>query len=297
MKNLVIKGLELALSAFLLVGCRSIESLEQNTLEQNKEQTNTGRFFREFPEEIEMAGYVKKFGSGNAKYCLIHVLQMHVSSFDRKDPYSSCTDEKNLENINLVQNDIYDILLQLKYNFGISGVYQEGLHRDEKIWDERNPRRKLFYYLEYPQKELVEETEFWNYKFNLEKKEKYKRILEEKLRLKETLGERYPFLAGASFLMADDDLLRLKYGENGDFYKEGLKSNLSFGAEKNNHELRENALLEMIEKNRDETAVVVFGGAHCWKNNIRKWNKMHQNEGFSLIEIVPESYHRIYGRH
>ena len=255
---------ELTLATLFLCGCQSINQ------EDNKGQTKAGKFFSKFPEKIEMAGIVKKYGKQDAKYCLVHLSQMHVSAFNRRRPYNSCMDEKTLEKINEVQNDIYDVLLQLKYDYGINEIYQEALYKDEKIWDDRQPKRKLFYYLEYPKKVLNEEIEFLNYRVNIGRRSKYEKILEEKLRFRPTFGERYPFLAGASFLMVDDELIRLKYGESKDFYLRGLNRDLSFGAEKDNHEKRENFLLETIKKNEDEIAVVVYGGSHCWKNNIKK---------------------------
>ena len=97
--------------------------------------------------------------------------------------------------------------------------------------------------------------------------------------------------------MADNGLLELRYGERKELYQNGLYGKGSYGDEENNHEEREDFILKLISKNKDEKAVVVFGGAHCWKNNIKRWNRRHKNERFSLIEVVPENYYRIYGRH
>jgi len=282
---------ELTLATLFLCGCQSINQ------EDNKDQIKAGKFFSKFPDKIEMAGIVKKHGKQDAKHCLVHISQMHVSRFDRRNPNSSCMNKNTLEEINNVQNDIYDILLNLKYNYEISEIYQEALYEDEKIWDDKMPGRKLFYFLEYPERLLNEEIEFWKYKVNQDSRGKNKKILEGKLALKDVLKERYPFLAGASYLMADNGLLELRYGERKELYQNGLYGKGSYGDEENNHEEREDFILKLISKNKDEKAVVVFGGAHCWKNNIKRWNRRHKNERFSLIEVVPENYYRIYGRH
>ncbi|MEK6933328.1 MAG: hypothetical protein AABW75_00455 [Nanoarchaeota archaeon] len=157
---------ELTLATLFLCGCSSINQ------EDNKDQTKAGKFFSKFPEKIEtsrfvfaqspyfssrasksnldgaqepehalefsprvldMAGIVKKYETRSAKHCLVHMLQMHVTAFNRRKPYNSCMDEKTLEKINEVQNDIYDVLLQLKYDYGINEIYQEVLYEDEKI--------------------------------------------------------------------------------------------------------------------------------------------------------------------
>jgi len=71
---------------------------------------------------------------------------------------------------------------------------------------------------------------------------------------------------------------------------------------------REDSVLELIVKNKDTRAVVVFGAKHAWggkqsfgdvyslegresyKDNIYEWNLKNPDKKFSLIEVIPNSY-------
>jgi hypothetical protein len=61
---------------------------------------------------------------------------------------------------------------------------------------------------------------------------------------------------------------------------------------------REDILLDIIAEKGDPVAVTVFGGFHDWSNNIQAWNKKHPDRKFALVEITPTAYaaHVINGR-
>ncbi|MFT4310978.1 MAG: hypothetical protein ACMXYC_05095 [Candidatus Woesearchaeota archaeon] len=52
-------------------------------------------------------------------------------------------------------------------------------------------------------------------------------------------------------------------------------------------ELRENATVRLLE---DPINIVVYGGAHCFKNNIDEWNAQNPQTPYSLIIVTPTSY-------
>ena len=54
-------------------------------------------------------------------------------------------------------------------------------------------------------------------------------------------------------------------------------------------EERENALLEIISKDKGYKHVTVFGSGHDWSNNIKEWNKKYPKNKICLIEISPKS--------
>ena len=56
-----------------------------------------------------------------------------------------------------------------------------------------------------------------------------------------------------------------------------------------NMEEREDNLLGEISLTEEPISVVVFGEAHNWADNIKRWNENH-NKKYNLITVTPETY-------
>ena len=53
---------------------------------------------------------------------------------------------------------------------------------------------------------------------------------------------------------------------------------------------REDIVLDLISASHAGPGVIVYGGLHNWEDNIERWNSLHPDKRFSLIEIIPRSY-------
>jgi hypothetical protein len=79
--------------------------------------TEANRLLLEFPISIPGAAKIERYITPGAKYCLVHIRQMHLSNEST---------EKDKEKTALIQSDIYNILLSLADKKIINSVYVEG---------------------------------------------------------------------------------------------------------------------------------------------------------------------------
>jgi len=305
----------------LLVGCLELSVLGAGAgivhgLLRSPEQTLANKLLEEFPSEIPGAYEVKKQAVVGAKYCLVHIKQMH--------DIKNMTPEMK-QNINRVQDDIYKILSYLIDNCGLSEVYDEGLSRGHEVLVEcfSNLERigeKIHTKHEDLIREKIESLEFEanrtvNYEFKTpEEFNAYKHDLREQIKkLKEINLPKAVEYDGQHALekankkrnksaverLVDEEKITIKCSETG--VANMLAGDVVEQRQRGEnvpdelyrqvvHDLREQIVLKIIDINKDSLAVVVYGGAHCFSNDINGWNKENPDKKFSLIEIWPVTY-------
>lgn len=63
---------------------------------------------------------------------------------------------------------------------------------------------------------------------------------------------------------------------------------------------REDVLLDIISSEEEDFSVVVYGAAHNFYDNIKRWNQEDSDHKFSHIIVIPRSLEnlssRLYGR-
>lgn len=211
---------------------------------------------------------IEEYRCADSQYILVHVRQQHAR-VDKKESAKQRAETKQ------IQSEIYYILTGF-VNKGITNIYREGLT------------------------ELAFEESMQN--LNKVKGKRNSRIFNK-------LKEEILFEYGATVVLALEDKIQLKAAE--DFsanldakliVQQGLlglmysvrtnkDESMSSFRERIVHEQREDALLEIIHTNSkdktNEVHVTVYGSAHDFRDNIKKWNAEHPTKKFSLITLTP----------
>lgn len=212
------------------------------------------REFDSFPTEIEGAKSVKKYETEGAKYCLVHVRQSHGGF------YSQASESE----VTAVQNDVYNILSHLVESKGLKEVYLEGI--DSKSDD------------------LITLANI---------KKIYNNILDAK---KQT--EMKNKLDNAVLKLFCEGRLNIKPAEKHEIYtamNKAFSSKADFNKPYSHPDTtlmwdnREDALLDILTKDDTRVAVTIYGGSHYWLDNVQRWNMLHPEKKFSLIEVTPEN--------
>lgn len=232
-------------------------------------------FFKSFPENLPKTKRIEKFHIPDSKYCLVHIREIHYKKSKEQS-------QGLLNEVYIIQKDIYEILNFLIDNHNLKSVRPEGLTNDKR--NKTIKQRARIYY------EKIKRRTGREYIGGAVKK----LILEDRLNAKP----------------AEIFETRKKMNE----MKEKIKEKIDFTEEeyqvfrKHAMEKREDDLLKLITNDLEKISFTVYGGAHAWggkkscgenyilknkdstKDNIYEWNKKHQDKKFSLIEITPESY-------
>ena len=87
------------------------------------QETVAEKFFKNFPEEISGAKTIEKYNIPGAKYCLVHIRQYHLGEKLTK---------QELDEIDYIQKNIYQILNYLIENKNLKSVRVEGLYLRKK---------------------------------------------------------------------------------------------------------------------------------------------------------------------
>ena len=307
-RDLLVGGLEL--------GVLGAGAVIVHGLLRSPEQTLANKLLKEFPSEIPGAYEVKKQAVVGAKYCLVHIKQMH--------------DAKNMtpemkQDINRVQDDIYKILSYLIDNCGLSEVYDEGLTLGfealvegmsnlERIGEKTHTKHEDLIREKIESLE-IESNRTVNYEFKTpEEFNAYKHDLREQIKkLKEIDLPKAVEYDGQQALekvnkklnksavgrLIDEERITVKSSET--MIANALASEVveekRMGKNVSDElyqqaifDLREQIVLKIIDINKDSLAVVVYGGAHRFGNDINGWNKENPDKKFSLIEIWPAAY-------
>jgi len=239
---------------------------------------------RHFPNEIPGAREVRKFEIPDSRYCLVHVMQIHVLP---SNYYESMKVQRNIMRIlsSLSKRGINVVYLEGVTEKNIDLLYEMRNNGKRDIFAELNSRNGAVYL-------------FFKNEVNLKRAENselltraVENILEGERKLKEIKNKKFKNLEEAV------EARRKIEGMFGrEFYRKVLED-------------REDCLLEIVDRNNDALAVLVMGGAHSFggkytygekyrvgkerssvKDNIAVWNAMHPDKRFSLVEVVPEEY-------
>lgn len=278
-------------------GCRSIPN-EMQIVRKSKnifapryfnleEAVGANKLLINFPDKIPGAKSIDKYLIPEAKYCLVHIRQAHLTKRQSK---------KELKEVKEVQNNIYAILLHLVENYKIDRVYDEGLTPDfAKI---KNLCAGVGHMLNRDFEKLKEESQSL-----------YENCSEFQNHIEYDAVYRIASEIGKLEIAAADDSNALKEAEymynrlkGMGFFRWFTERKRSFNAI---HENREDKFLEMASEQEEPILTVIYGADHAWggkascgelyKNwgresicdNIAKWNFDNPDKKFSLIEIAP----------
>jgi len=285
--------------------------------------TEANKRLREFPNSLPRTASIRKFEVPGAKHCLVHIRQLHLVEYDlnkSSEILPNFTQEKNLKKLNSHQQEIYQILDNLRTNSGINSVYLEGI--DSNNWP-RIQKAGLENFLEEGNPSLEREITDLEYKTyqkiiwdiperetSESLREKYTQELEAKKKELKDYKETMRYVQGGGLRMVADGKLQPRFGEDSELIARLDKIDPNWAKKINYDTLdaRENALLKLISLQDDCLAVVEYGGAHAWggkdscgksyslegrnsqEDNLAIWNKKYPQNKFSLIEITPKSY-------
>ncbi len=227
----------LGLGAYLQFGRPSIESVVKKE-------------FDSFPTEIQGAKSVKKYETEGAKYCLVHVKQIHVTPQMSIEPRLM---------VMKVQSEVYSIISELDKKYGLNSVYIEG--------------------------ETQDSINRWNNTF----KANYATIKEQDIVVNTMIGERAWMKLAVDGIVevkpAEKEHTKQRAIE---VLKDHTKFS-DIDLKKIALDDREDAVLEIISSNRPGLACVIYGRDHRWKDNVDRWNKKYTDKKYGLIEIMPNS--------
>ncbi len=340
MFKIIRRGLEtLILASALTLGCSPKEEAREVRLENvaltdfPKETTpsEANQYVANFPEKIPGAAKIKKYNTPGAKYCLVHVRQIHQvegMSEDRK------------RDVKVVQEDIYNILDYLVKNAGLNEAYVEAIpNGGEELQKLKTNVTKtstdledVNYELEASGIRMAEnelkfleyerdncDFEVWVYgekkaeEMSKKRENRIKELKEKTIpqKIKERTEYEQSIRLSKKKREIDADAIDRLHLEGridvkaAETFEGNVRADISCTKYKSNVnsvteaefdsvvlEDRENILLGLVSGNNDTYAVCVYGGAHNWHNNIKDWNKQYPDNKFSLIEVTPESYEK-----
>lgn len=280
----------------------------------NKE-TEANRLLREFPNEISGAREVRKYKTGGAKYCLVHIKQIHYVRFIK---------EESMKEVREVQTDIYNIVSELVNRGLTSDIYGEGVVDEEfekKIITDRKGSDEILLKsfekyrnirlgnyneaINILELELRDESKINSKYPNINEAESYKNDLKQRIiKLKKLKDEEkelrseteksmnlYKSNKSALEKLVEEGKIKLFAAETYDANYKGILAKKGDSDYENKVlDDRENVLLDIIGQRDLVFNVVVYGGAHNFLDNIEKWNIKNPDKKFSLVEIFPKYY-------
>jgi len=252
--------------------------------------------FGEFPEEIPGVDRIEKHYTKDAKYCLVHFKQSHITYIPEEfgfiealrrikdnNEWKGIASEYGIDKkfeelitgyegfysyINNAQKDIYKGLSFLIDDIGLSDVIAEGFTEKDNLSLQRI-------------KEKRSNTLQVILGVGIFAKDK-------PLLSKGIESENIRYLLGAARLLASERKLNLSPAESSSLLEKARSTLYSKSKiEEQLHQDRENVVLDNTIRNSLPLSVVVYGSEHEFWDNIQKWNREHPNQKFSLIELYP----------
>lgn len=273
----------------------------------NNQETDAERFLRNFPTQIDGARLIKKYDVEDAKYCLVHVLQSHVSDESSFEDYLFLD-----KNVVAVQRDIYSITCSLHDTISLDEVYVEGLTENllpdiSALKGRRFEVSELKGFSELSAEKKVLVSKY--YSNLMDSQGALRAVLEglvsarpgESSSIQDQLnlgswGEVKPLIP---HLVAD----YLGIAKRNEIISEDLRDKILYPW----FEIREDFVIGSIASRNRPYGVVVYGALHAWggnkscgpsypigervllEDNIAKWNANNPDRKFSLIEVFPNS--------
>ena len=277
-----------------------------------------GEYLSSFPEMLEDAEKIQKFPVKDAKFCLVHIRQLHPVG-NLKIAKEMELDESDMyEKVRSIQTSIYGILGSIEQHFLNYPLYVEGVPRgQEEYWmDAVNNRKTNQKNFRIAQRHTVELSEKISDTIALLRRQggttrENKAFLDD---LQQQIGALRTELEKQKKISkqiweketaADVNLLssriRVEYGKAELRGAEDLDAFLAAGENYDSgeinpevvYEIREEKLLEIVQKDNAPFAVTMYGGGHDWRDTITKWNSNNPDNKFALIVVTPEGYKKI----
>lgn len=248
-----------------------------------------------FPDKLPGAKSVNKYLVPGAKKVMVHIRQEH---------YGQTPFRFQLKKVERVQREIKETLGYLIRYSGLRQVYREGLSPVFADLETRCAQINLYADRESRLENMKAENPamYEDYVF-FEKTSVYDAVYQV---AREVSGFKILSAEAVNTLSLAEDLRKRSNGMN------SFKNTSSSRAFDIIFENREDAFLEIAGKQDAPVAVVVYGAAHAWggeascgrryvftrreskRDNIAKWNSIHPDNKFSLIEIEPNSLHDLF---
>jgi len=277
--------LKLALASSV-AGCTSVQRQPTATLDDRifTSDALVNNSLTLLPDHLLGAKAVHKYPVSQAKYCLIHIRQLHLGKNPSKKDYAK---------VKKVQDRIYLVLNELISMYGLNRIYYEGV--TEKREEDMNRSAQTSMLVRHGSKEANLECSKDDAFYHFERFRDYRAAY----RIATDRPVHIVAAASSNLEEAANDyrhktrglgLLRL-------FIDRTRAVNTIM-------EDREDFLLKKVSDNDDSVSVVVYGGQHAWggkkscgsayypwdrlsiKDNIYCWNRLHPDKKFSLIEIA-----------
>jgi hypothetical protein len=280
--------------AAILSGCNSYDNIKPNppiitntdTLEHTLEQiadisiTPANQILRGFPDADKLLGAetVVKHETPGAKYCLIHIRQMHATfveeEYNAQGIVGSEKDERLREAVLFAprerwkdteksQKDIYDILKDLRTRYRINEIRSEGIAR------------------EYSRDELL-----GFYTNNLIRILKECYITEEEQNKNKEI---FTFAPGAVLIYGVSGKLKILPGEDLELNKTATKNAETDINHPSIYGPREDFFIRASAQGDNPLIVGVYGVNHNFRDNIEKWNHDNPSKKLSLIVVTPKN--------
>jgi hypothetical protein len=260
--------------------------------------SETNKFYEAFPNQLDGAALIERYGPSDSAYCLVHLRQVHIGvlpapikridavieksknapdSLDKNEQLERMQEYRNnlfnetrssLEKISRSQERLYAVLESLR-SIGIEEIRVEGLEED---FDQRRCEDHFKKF-----SDILYSGGYFNDP--------------------QEVKEKYFFLPGAAFLQGARGNLRVKLteriGDQAELSRRIAKARAE-GRPLEHDEIkdmkeRENYLLELISKSGEPYSIVIYGGDHDFRDNIDAWNN-DKDRKFSLIVITPNLY-------
>lgn len=275
--KLVEGGLAVILS--LASGCSQVSSFREYSAND---------YLRNFPERIVGAKEIKKYETLNARFCLVHIQQVHFS--DDNELNSSI-----LGKVVRIQTNIYHIVNSLKEKGFLKKFYSEGLTSGSvpvyrEFVDEIASKGFRTVFISDASFRLAADGMDFE---GAENKYEWDNAKSEILKWDREIQELAQSKKGREEILRKSPSLKVRrLTTDGQLIEKIIDG-------------REDGVLRVAARNCDRNAIVIYGAAHAWggkyscgekydmdkrlsnRDNIAVWNARWPNSKFSLIEIKP----------
>jgi hypothetical protein len=253
-----------------IFGCKGRDS---------EEITDANHKLRNLSNNIPSVRAVVKYETPKAKQCIVHIRNAHYAELTRDEltlrivganrfsiPSSDFVEKmetlwkEKCSIINKTQKNILDIMYYFKENYQTNESFAEVASRDITSEESDAYYNKIL--------ESLKKSGFFYEEFRNGEVDSYK------------------YIPGAELILSGLGEMKLLETESYEL------NDLSWNSEKPEKyfDSREDYVLNKISQKNSPLCLLIYGGGHNFRNNIKKWNKTNPEKKFSLIEITPENY-------
>jgi len=248
-------------------------------------ETLANKLLERFPNQIPSAAEVKKYRTPGAKYILVHIKQTHFSEGPFKSSELSLDEKLEIyASIDRSQRDIYRILSYLVDTGFISEVRSEGFTTEntpsiqneylsvlDKLRNASIFRVDPIYLYAGVRvlKRMVNGEEAIPDNSNIDDiRREYEKNQKE--------FDVFKYVPGGALVLALENRLRIKPSET------NVSRDDAF-------DRREDTVLIFSTQSDAPLQTIIFGANHDLRDNIKRWNRSHEDNKLSLIIITPDA--------